>query len=73
MLAMTTPDERTRAVLHTRDFLEALVSPDGQPGVPAEVREEARRLLRHYPDVTDLRLASIALPLKFGPPASDAT
>lgn len=70
---MTTPDERTLAVLHTRDFLEALASSDGQPGVPDEVREEARRLLRHYPDVTDLRLASTALPLKFGSPKSHAS
>jgi len=72
MPAMTTPDERTRAVLHTRDFLEALRDSGMQPGVPDEVREQARRLLRHYPDVTDLRLASTALPLKFGPPTSDA-
>lgn len=72
MQAMTTPDERTRAVLHTRDFLEALLNSAMQPGVPDEVRAEARRLLRHYPDVSDLRLASTALPLKFGSPASDS-
>lgn len=70
MSCMTTPDERTRAVLHTRDFLEALLDAETQPGVPAEVREEARRLLRHYPDTMVLRLANLALPQHFGSPTA---
>lgn len=68
MLAMTTPDERTRAVLHTREFLEELLSIGAERGVPDALREQARRLLRHYPRVMDLQLASTALPQHFGPP-----
>lgn len=49
---MTMPDERTRAVLEARKFLLRLSSayiPDGIKGVRSEVRQEARRILRHYP------------------------
>jgi len=51
---MTTPDERARAVLHTKDFLEELCSTEAMPGVPDTVRDQARRLLRHYPARMDL-------------------
>lgn len=46
---MTLPDERTRAVLQVEQFLMDVCSPKKYPRVPREVREEARRLLRHYP------------------------
>lgn len=57
---MTLPHERTRATLATREFLVGLASPygDGIKGVRTEVREEARRLLRHYPTPADLLQAS---------------
>ncbi len=58
---MTMPCERTRAVVWTRDFLVRLSSPylpDGIKRVPAAVRQEARRLLRHYPTVVDLAYMS---------------
>lgn len=68
---MTTPDERTRAVLQTRQFLERLCSP-AQPGsVAPAFREEACRLLRHYPVAGDLRLVAQALPLCWSNPASE--
>ena len=53
---MTLPYERTRAVLSTQDFLLRLASPHegGIKGIRREVREEARRLLRHYPLWFDL-------------------
>jgi hypothetical protein len=53
---MTLPYERTRAVLSTQDFLVRLASPHngGIQGIPKPVREEARRLLRHYPHWFDL-------------------
>jgi hypothetical protein len=57
---MTMPNERTRAVLRTREFLQRLASPyveDGIKKVPAEVRKEALRLLRHYPFPYHLRTA----------------
>ena len=53
---MTLPSERTRAVIRARDFLLRLCSPygGGVKRVPAQVRQEARRLLRHYPGWYDL-------------------
>ena len=43
---MTMPSERTRAVIHTGEFLQAL-SQDAS--LPESVRRQARGLLRHYP------------------------
>jgi hypothetical protein len=67
MLRMTTPDERTRAVLETREFLQELLDTLATPGCPEEIRLQARQLLRHYPRETELRLANLALPQYFGP------
>lgn len=46
---MTLPIERTNAVLRTEEFLIKLCIPSQSPRVPKAVREEARRLLKHYP------------------------
>lgn len=46
---MTTPDERTKAVLRVERFLMDLRNPKKYPRVPKSVREEASRLLKHYP------------------------
>lgn len=49
---MTLPAERTRAVLQAREFLARLVSPyvpGGIKKIPRAVRQEALRVLRHYP------------------------
>lgn len=62
---MTMPDERTRAILQTNDFLVELLSAEQTPGVPETVRREARRLLRHYPGLMELDLAHRALPAFF--------
>jgi hypothetical protein len=54
---MTLPYERTRAVVNAREFLFRLSTPyieNGIKKIPAAVRDEARRLLRHYPSVVDL-------------------
>jgi hypothetical protein len=53
---MTLPRERTSAVIRTQDFLLRLASPyeGGIKGIRREVREEARRLLKHYPHWFDL-------------------
>lgn len=62
---MTLPNERTRAVMQVRAFLIRLSSPyveDGIKGIRKEVREEARRLLRHYPARYDLHHAAKACP-----------
>ncbi|RJG13607.1 hypothetical protein D3879_10355 [Pseudomonas cavernicola] len=52
---MTMPDERTRSVIQTREFLVDL-SRDST--LPESVRGEARRLLRHFPSKDDLILAA---------------
>ena len=54
---MTMPCERTRAVLCARDFLLRLSSPyapNGLKGIPGAVRQEARKILRHFPIAFDL-------------------
>lgn len=51
---MTLPYERTRAVVQTRGFLNELRV---DTSVPEPIRQEARRLLRHYPTVLEMNLA----------------
>lgn len=46
---MTTPQERTRSILRTREFLFKLLDPKKTPHTPRYVRDEARRLSRHFP------------------------
>jgi hypothetical protein len=41
--------------------------PDGFKRVPRHVREEARRLMRHYPGVVDMSLAGERAPNVFDP------
>jgi len=60
---MTLPCERTRAVINAREFLFRLSTPyieNGIKKIPAAVRDEARRLLRHYPSVVDLACAALS-------------
>ena len=62
---MTMPNERTSAVLQAHDFLVRLSSaylPDGIKKIPAEVRQEARRILRHFPRAYDIHHAAKASP-----------
>lgn len=51
---MTTPDERTKAVLRVERFLMDLRNPKKCPRIPKAVREEASRLLKHYPSQYDM-------------------
>ena len=46
---MTVPIERTNAVIFTHNFLLSLLDPKATPRVPKSIRDDARRLLRHYP------------------------
>jgi hypothetical protein len=50
LMNMTTPEERTRALLCAGKLLAELSSPLKTPGVPDSIRESARHVLRHYPD-----------------------
>jgi hypothetical protein len=65
---MTLPSQRTRSVLSTRGFLLRLMHPslpDGYKKIPRHVREEARRLMRHYPGVVDMSQAGERAPNVF--------
>ena len=62
---MTMPDERYRAVWQTKLFLLELCNPKTTPRIPRAVREEAYRLLRHYPDKYDLDRAAEFAPHVF--------
>ena len=55
---MTLPIERTNAVLRTEKFLMDLRDPKKYPRVPKAVREEAQRLLRHYPSKYNMKYIS---------------
>ena len=63
---MTLPDERTRAVWNTRQFLYDLLSRKYKR-VPKEVREQAYRCLRHYPGSIELIRSWESIPDIFGP------
>lgn len=51
---MTLPYERTNAVVMTERFLVDLTRTKKYPRVPKQVREQAHRLLRHYPTQYDM-------------------
>lgn len=51
---MTLPRERGRAVTYAGELLAKLLLTEMTPGVPKAIREEARRVLRHYPFAYDV-------------------
>ena len=59
---MTMPDERYRAVIWTELFLKDLCNPDKIARVPKHVRDQARNLLRHYPNTWEMNRAAEAAP-----------
>lgn len=63
---MTTPHQRTRSLLQTRAFLSSLVSGKSWPSVPREVKDEARRLLYHYPEWRHLSRLHEQIPEDWG-------
>lgn len=64
---MTTPHERSLAVVRTRQFLRELSDPNLTPRVPLRVRQRALSLLKHLPDTAALSRAVDACPDVFGP------
>jgi hypothetical protein len=56
---MTLPDERYRAVVQTKKFLEELLI---TPRIPKSVKGSARWCLRHYPTEFDMREAADKIP-----------
>ncbi|RQR26497.1 BPSL0761 family protein [Burkholderia sp. Bp9142] len=68
---MTTPSERTAAVLRTRAFLVELSrSPAGT--IPPDVASVAESLLRHYPGLADMELTCAVYPARWEMPVSRA-
>lgn len=62
---MTLPYQRSYAVIQTSNFLLRLANPYVEGGIkkiPKAVREEARRLLKHYPHPYDLHAAAKVAP-----------
>ena len=51
---MTMPSERTRAVIHAREFLQELSQ---DISLPEPIRWQAKQLLRHYPSRQEMLLA----------------
>lgn len=49
MIGMTLPYEQYNSIVKTRNFLLSLMDPQKTPKTPRYLREEARRLLKHYP------------------------
>jgi hypothetical protein len=66
---MTTPAERTKAVLNTRDFLE-LLSTAGKVEIPGLVQSVAIGLLKHYPLSNDLDISASVLPTVWAHPST---
>jgi hypothetical protein len=56
---MTLPDERYRAVVQTKKFLEELLT---TPRIPKAVKDNARWCLRHYPSEYEMRRAAEGAP-----------
>jgi hypothetical protein len=66
---MTTPHQRTRSVLQTRDFLVKLLE-EVFVQVPTQVQDEARRLLFHFPEPWHLARAHERMPEDWGSAAA---
>lgn len=68
---MTLPDERYRAVMHTRIFLHELCNPQKTPRVPKEIRKTAAWCLRHYPNTMDMQETADKVPEVFAESIED--
>jgi hypothetical protein len=58
---MTTPNERTEAVVETREFLQILARAD-EVTIQGLVQSVAICLLRHYPLEEDLAISAAVIP-----------
>ena len=63
---MTTPFQRTKALVLTKELLQRLAS-RGDDAVPASISTEAEALLKHYPTLLEIDAAHKANPELFGP------
>lgn len=69
---MTTPFERTKAVIETRKLLQMLASTNDVTS-DGDVQAVAGRLLRHYPLDIDLKVSAAALPEIWAAPKANGT
>ena len=53
---MPLAQERTKSLLRTREFLLSRLDPKLTPHTPKSVREEARRLSKHFPGPAEVNL-----------------
>lgn len=67
---VTTPFERTRAVVEARLFLEQLSTGRLVATSPKDLRVAAEALLRHYPDESNLGLTARLLPFLWAEPGA---
>lgn len=58
---MTTPEQRTKAVIEARDFLRTLATAE-EVTIRGLVQSVAVCLLRHYPNELDIAVSAAALP-----------
>lgn len=68
---MTLPDERTRSLQKTREFLRSLLDPKKTPKVPKSVRQEAYSCLKHFPWDLHIDKVSKKNPDEFAPTERD--
>lgn len=59
---MTMPYQRYHSISNTEQFLLSLCDARATPRVPGAVRDQARRLLRHYPTSLDLEALAESRP-----------
>jgi hypothetical protein len=64
---MTTPFERTRALVSTRELLQEMLETNLPQNVPSYFRRQANRLLEHYPSLAEIEAAHNSNPEIFGP------
>lgn len=67
---MTTPYERTKAVVETRAFLEILAAAE-EVSVVGLVQSLAVCLLRHYPLDVDIAVSAAAIPTLWAQPRAE--
>ena len=68
---MTLPDERYRAIMETKKFLESILNT--RSGLSKDMKEQARWCLRHYPSEYDMDRASVGSPEIFQRRMEDVT
>lgn len=64
---MTTPFQRTKALVLTKELLQRLALL-GDAAVPLSISAEAETLLKHYPTLLEIDAAHQGSPEIFGPP-----